>query len=71
MSAEAARFAVGLFYSGIFWMMVLFLVEVRTMHRRVGSFLVVLAVALMIVSAYLMLGVVAHQELFAMPLNAA
>jgi hypothetical protein len=49
-------------------MMILFLIEVRALKRRVRPGLVALAVILLIVSAYLMLGAVANQGLLAMPL---
>jgi glucan phosphoethanolaminetransferase (alkaline phosphatase superfamily) len=67
-ASELARFAAALFFSGIFWMMILFLIEVRALKRRVRPGLVALAVILLIASAYLMLGVVANQGLLAMPL---
>lgn len=67
---ELARFVAALFYSGIFWMMVLFLVVDRHALDRTSarSELVPLAIVVLIASAYLFLGVVAHQEVFAMPL---
>ncbi len=63
--------AEALFYSGIFWMMVLFIVENRRAPAAERKPLLPLALVLMVASAYLMFGVVAHQRAFATPLDAA
>lgn len=67
-SVGLVRFAAALFYSGIFWMTVLFLIETRALERRYSPERVGLALVVLIVSAYLMLGVIVHQQLFALPL---
>lgn len=56
--------ATALFYSGIFWMMVLFIVENRRVPPSERKPLVPLALLLMVASAYLILGVVARQPAF-------
>jgi hypothetical protein len=62
--------AIALFISGIFWMMVWFVIENRRAVRpRRGRF-ELFAVALMIVSAYLMLDIVVHPSTFFMPSDA-
>lgn len=63
--------AAAFFYSGIFWMMVLFLIENRRVPPSERKPLVPLALVIMIGSAYLMLGVVAHQRVFVTPLDAS
>jgi hypothetical protein len=68
-SSEWVQFAVALFYSGIFWMMVWFVVENGGLRRSARPGMLPLAMVLMVFAAYLILGVVAHQRLFAMPLE--
>jgi hypothetical protein len=68
-SWEFARFAVALFYSGIFWMMSWFVLENGGIRRSQRPGMLPLALVLMVGSAYLILGVVAHQQLFAMPIE--
>jgi hypothetical protein len=67
--SELARLAATLFYSGVFWMMVMFLVENGTGRTSKRAELVPWAFLLMVFSAYLTLGVVVHQTLFAMPIG--
>jgi len=69
-SSSVLNAIVAFFYSGIFWMMVWFVIENRRAPRGRQKPLEPLAVALMVLSAYLMLEVVAHQSMFAMPLDA-
>ena len=52
--------AFALFYSGIFWMMVWFLIENRRQPPAERRPLAPLALALMLLSAYQMLDIVAH-----------
>lgn len=54
---------VALFYSGIFWMMVFFVIENRRKSERERKPLEPLAVVLMLGAVYLMLGVVTHPDL--------
>jgi hypothetical protein len=68
-SSAYVRFAVALFYSGIFWMMAWFVLENGGVRRPQRPGMLPLALVLMIGSAYLILGVVAHQQLFAMPIE--
>jgi hypothetical protein len=58
---------VAFFYSGIFWMMVWFVIENRHAPRDCRKRLEPVALALMVMSAYLMLGVVTSQSPFAPP----
>ena len=60
--ADLTRVLVALFYSGIFWMMMLFLLEKRSTWR--GSLAV--ATAMLILSACLFLGAVAHEDIWAL-----
>ena len=60
--SDLTRVLVALFYSGIFWMMMLFLLEKRSTWR--GSLAV--ATAMLILSAYLFLGAVAHEDIWAL-----
>ena len=62
-------FAAALIYSGIFWATILFLVNACAMDRRVPFGGVGLAVGLLWLTAFLFRGVVAHQDVFAMPLR--
>ncbi len=59
--ADLARVFFALFYSGVFWMMLLFLLEKRSTWR--GS--VLTASVLLVLSAYQFLGAVTHGEAFA------
>lgn len=68
-SSSVLNAIVAFFYSGIFWMMVWFVIENRLAPRGRRKPLEPFAVALMVVSAYLMLEVVAHQSMSAMPLD--
>ena len=68
-ASELVRFAAALIYSGIFWATVLFLVNACAMDRRVPFGGVGLAVGVLLLTAFLFLGVVAHQDVFAMPLR--
>jgi hypothetical protein len=65
--SELVRFAAALVYSGIFWGTLLFLVDACAMDRRVPFGGVGLAVGLLLLAAFLFLGVVAHQHVFALP----
>jgi hypothetical protein len=67
--SELACLAAALIYSGIFWATMLFLVNACALDRRVPFGGVGLAVGLLLLTAYLFLGVVAHQDVFAMPLS--
>jgi hypothetical protein len=58
---------IAFFYSGIFWMMVWFVIENRRTPRDRRKPLEAVAVALMVVSAYLMLGVVTSRSTVAEP----
>lgn len=62
---ELVRAGLALFYTGIFWMMVWFVIENRRTAPSERKPLLPLAVVLMIGSIYLILGVVAHQDVAA------
>ncbi len=70
-SFATIRACVALFYSGIFWMMVLFVIENRRVESSERRPLLPVAVLLMVGSVYLMLGIVAHQDLSATLLDQA
>lgn len=70
VSSSVLNAIVAFFYSGIFWMMIWFVIENRHAPHGQRKPLEPLAVALMVLSAYLMLEVVAHQSMYAMPLDA-
>ena len=61
---------IAFFYSGIFWMMVWFVVENRRAPRDQQKPLVPLALVLMVLSIYLMHGVVSRGSMFAVPFDA-
>jgi len=66
--------AIAFFYSGIFWMMVWFVIENWRTPRAERKRLMPFALLLMVCAAYLMLGVVAHQTTvpwLATPISAA
>ena len=66
--------AIAFFYSGIFWMMVWFVIENRRTPRAERKRLEPFALLLMVCSAYLILGIVAHQSTtpwLATPISAA
>ena len=62
--SELARLAAVLVYSGIFWGTGLFLVDACALDKKVPFLGVGLAVAIMLVSVRLFVGVVASPELF-------
>jgi hypothetical protein len=66
LAAPLFNTAIALFISGIFWMMVWFVIENRRALRPRRKRCELFAVALMIVSAYLMLDIVAHPATFFM-----
>jgi len=61
-NSDLTRVLAALFYSGIFRMMMLFLLEKRSAWR--GS--LAAATAMLILSAYLFLGAVAHEDIWAL-----
>lgn len=68
-SCATIRACIALFYSGIFWMMVMFVIENRRAQPRQRKLLVPLAVVLMIGSVYLMLGMMTGRDLSATRLD--
>ncbi len=63
--AELGRLAAALVYSGIFWATILFLVDACALDRPVTFSGVGVALAVLAATAYLFVGVVASQDLFA------
>jgi len=67
--SELISLFAALAYSGIFWSTILFLTNACALNRPVSFWGVGLAVGVLLLTGYLFLGVVTHQEVFAMPLN--
>jgi hypothetical protein len=60
------RLAAALFYSGVFWATVLFLIDACALDRRIPFLGVGAALAVLMVAAVLFTGVVASSNVFAM-----